>query len=63
MEIDKKENNGCLKVVLYLSVGLFALVIISGATEGILRILNSIPWYLYIFVLIGFWYIIYKLGE
>ncbi len=60
MNENKGENIGCMKAIAYLGVAVFVIIIIAGALEGITDILNKIPWYIYIFVLIGFWYIMAK---
>lgn len=52
---DKHGNEiGCLKFIGILSATIFLFVVAYGALEGVGRVLLSIPWYLYIFVCIGF---------
>lgn len=57
MKVGEDSNGneiGCLKFIGIVSVIIFLIAVGYGALDGIGRVLSNIPWYLYIFVCIGF---------
>tara|TARA_R110000823_G_scaffold315665_1_gene449289 strand:- start:4866 stop:5060 length:195 start_codon:yes stop_codon:yes gene_type:complete len=56
-------NNGCFTSILYILGGIAVLLIIVGAMDGIGRILESVPWYLMIFISLGLIFLLSKIFK
>mgnify|MGYP003635336920 CR=1 FL=1 len=63
MKQNNDNNNGCFTSLFYILGAIGVLLIIGGAMEGIGRILESIPWYLMIFISLGLIFLLSKIFK
>ena len=63
MEKSGEKNFGCGKIIVLISAAVLIILVIGGGLEGISNIFNNIPWYVNIFLSIGFIYLMLKFFD
>ena len=62
--MSEQKNKGCSgKTIAIVCAGIFIMVLIIGAFNGIGAILAKVPWWGEVILSIGFVYILIKLGD